>query len=43
MSREAADAQAERAAREIVSLPVFPDLADVEVERVADAVARFFG
>lgn len=35
--------RAERAAREILSLPVFPDLTDAEVERVADAVARFFG
>ena len=33
---------AERAAREIVSLPVFPDLTDGEVERVADSVVRFF-
>jgi dTDP-4-amino-4,6-dideoxygalactose transaminase len=35
--------RAERAAREILSLPVFPDLTDAEVERVADTVARFFG
>jgi dTDP-4-amino-4,6-dideoxygalactose transaminase len=34
---------AERTAREILSLPVHADLTDVEVERVADAVARFFG
>jgi dTDP-4-amino-4,6-dideoxygalactose transaminase len=33
---------AERTAREILSLPVFPDLTDAEVERVADGVARFF-
>jgi len=33
---------AERTAREILSLPVFPDLTDAEVERVADTVARFF-
>jgi dTDP-4-amino-4,6-dideoxygalactose transaminase len=32
----------ERTAREILSLPVFPDLTDAEVERVADTVARFF-
>jgi dTDP-4-amino-4,6-dideoxygalactose transaminase len=34
--------RAERAAREILSLPVHPDLTDGEVERVADAVRRFF-
>lgn len=33
---------AERSAREIVSLPVFPELTDAEVERVADTVAKFF-
>jgi dTDP-4-amino-4,6-dideoxygalactose transaminase len=33
---------AEVIAGEILSLPVHPDLADVEVERVADTVARFF-
>ena len=33
---------AERAAAEMLSLPVHPDLTDVEVERVADAVAGFF-
>lgn len=35
--------RAEQLALEIVSLPVFPDLTDAEVERVADAVASFFG
>jgi len=35
--------RAERLAQEILSLPVFPDLADAEVERVADAVRGFFG
>jgi dTDP-4-amino-4,6-dideoxygalactose transaminase len=35
--------RAERLAQEILSLPVFPDLTDAEVERVADAVAAFFG
>ena len=33
----------EQAAQEILSLPVHPDLTDAEVERVADAVAGFFG
>jgi dTDP-4-amino-4,6-dideoxygalactose transaminase len=35
--------RAERVAREILSIPVFPELTDAEVERVAEAVARFFG
>jgi dTDP-4-amino-4,6-dideoxygalactose transaminase len=35
--------RAEQAAREMLSLPVHPDLTDAEVERVADAVAGFFG
>lgn len=34
--------RAERLAREILSLPVFPDLTDAEIERVADAVVAFF-
>ena len=34
--------RAERLAQEILSLPVFPDLTDVEVEQVADAVVGFF-
>ena len=34
--------RAERLAQEILSLPVFPDLTDAEVERVADAVVSFF-
>jgi len=34
--------RAERAAREMLSLPVHPDLTDEEVERVADGVAEFF-
>jgi len=34
--------RAERLAQEILSLPVFPDLTDTEVERVADAVTGFF-
>jgi len=35
--------RAEQAAREILSLPVHPDLTDTEVERVVDAVVAFFG
>ena len=34
--------RAERLAQEILSLPVFPDLSDAEVEQVADAVVSFF-
>jgi dTDP-4-amino-4,6-dideoxygalactose transaminase len=34
--------RAERLAHEVLSLPVFPDLTDAEVETVADAVASFF-
>jgi dTDP-4-amino-4,6-dideoxygalactose transaminase len=34
--------RAERLAQEILSLPVFPDLGDAEVEQVADAVVGFF-
>jgi dTDP-4-amino-4,6-dideoxygalactose transaminase len=33
---------AERTANELLSLPVYPDLTDAEVERVADGVSRFF-
>jgi len=33
--------RAERLGREILSLPVFPDLTDAEVERVADAIVGF--
>ena len=35
--------RAEQAAREILSLPVHPDLTDAEVVRVGDAVVAFFG
>jgi dTDP-4-amino-4,6-dideoxygalactose transaminase len=35
--------RAERLAHEILSLPVFPDLTDGEVERVSNAVVAFFG
>jgi dTDP-4-amino-4,6-dideoxygalactose transaminase len=34
--------RAEQVAREVLSLPVHADLTDAEVERVADAVVRFF-
>ena len=34
--------RAERLVQEILSLPVFPDLTDAEVEQVADAVVGFF-
>ncbi len=34
--------RAEQLAREILSLPVFPDLTDAEVEQVASAVGSFF-
>ena len=34
--------RAERVAREVVSLPVFPELTDGEVERVAETVVKFF-
>lgn len=34
--------RAERVAREMLSLPVHPDLSDAEVVRVADAVVSFF-
>ena len=35
--------RSEQLAREILSLPVFPDLTEAEVERVADSVVAFFG
>jgi dTDP-4-amino-4,6-dideoxygalactose transaminase len=34
--------RAETLAREILSIPVFPDLTDAEVEHVAESVRRFF-
>ena len=39
---EGACPEAERAAREIVSLPLYPELSDVQVERVARAVVSFY-
>jgi len=35
--------RAEQVAREMLSLPVYAELSDAEVERVADAAASFFG
>jgi dTDP-4-amino-4,6-dideoxygalactose transaminase len=34
--------RAERAAREVLALPIYPQLPDDHVERVADAIARFY-
>lgn len=34
--------RAERAAREVLALPIYPQLPDASVERVADAIARFY-
>jgi len=33
---------AERAAREVLALPIYPQLPDASVERVADGIARFY-
>ncbi len=41
--REGDFPEAERAAREVISLPVFPDLTREQQERVVSAVARFYG
>jgi len=35
--------RAEQLAREILSIPVFPDLTDAEVEHIADSVVAFLG
>ncbi|HXE31113.1 MAG TPA: DegT/DnrJ/EryC1/StrS family aminotransferase [Terriglobales bacterium] len=35
--------ESERAAREVLALPMFPELTDAEVARVADGVAAFYG
>jgi len=35
--------ETERAAREVLSLPMFPELTEAEVRQVADAVRDFFG
>jgi dTDP-4-amino-4,6-dideoxygalactose transaminase len=34
--------EAERAANEVVSLPMFPELQAEQIERVAKAIAEFF-
>ena len=41
--REGDFPESERAAREVLALPVFPQLRDVELERVVTAVRDFFG
>ncbi|MDJ0850455.1 MAG: DegT/DnrJ/EryC1/StrS family aminotransferase [Myxococcota bacterium] len=41
--RAAPAPRAERACRELLSLPVYPELRDEQVELVADEVRRFFG
>jgi dTDP-4-amino-4,6-dideoxygalactose transaminase len=35
--------QAERAAEEVVSLPMFPELRPEQVQRVAETIAEFYG
>jgi dTDP-4-amino-4,6-dideoxygalactose transaminase len=34
---------AEKAARECLSLPIYPELTDAQVQRVAQVVKEFFG
>ena len=34
---------AEKASREVLSLPMFPELTDVQIQRVAAVVKGFFG
>ncbi len=41
--REGALPEAERACREVLALPIYPGLTDVEVEAVCEAVAAFHG
>lgn len=41
--REGAFPVAERAAREVLSLPMFPEITDAEVEYVIESVRAFFG
>ncbi|MES1256199.1 MAG: DegT/DnrJ/EryC1/StrS family aminotransferase, partial [Acidobacteriota bacterium] len=41
--RAGAFPEAERASREVLSLPMYPELADAQIDRVADAVHRFRG
>jgi dTDP-4-amino-4,6-dideoxygalactose transaminase len=35
--------EAERAAKEVLSLPIYPELTDEQIEEVAGAIARFYG
>jgi dTDP-4-amino-4,6-dideoxygalactose transaminase len=35
--------EAERAADEVLSLPMFPELKSEQIERVAEAISEFFG
>ncbi|HWB84347.1 MAG TPA: DegT/DnrJ/EryC1/StrS family aminotransferase [Bryobacteraceae bacterium] len=42
-TRRGAFPRAERACREIVSLPLWPGMPDIAVERVAAAILRFYG
>jgi dTDP-4-amino-4,6-dideoxygalactose transaminase len=41
--REGEFPESERACREVLSLPVFPELTEAQLSRVADAVRAFFG
>ncbi|HSU54198.1 MAG TPA: DegT/DnrJ/EryC1/StrS family aminotransferase, partial [Candidatus Dormibacteraeota bacterium] len=34
---------AEKAARECLSLPIYPEMTDTQVERVAEVIGDFFG
>jgi dTDP-4-amino-4,6-dideoxygalactose transaminase len=34
--------ESERAAKEVLSLPIYPELDDEQIEQVADAVRRFY-
>ena len=33
---------AEKASREVLSLPMFPELSDMQIQRVAEVVKNFF-
>ena len=35
--------ESERAAREVLALPIFPELRDEEVETVVNAIAEYLG